>query len=202
MREGKMSKVIILIDDHFILLEAMRMLLESRLPNTNIITASTLNSVLTKEIEPDIIILDVKLDGVNGIEGICLLNKRWPKAKIIMLSAQDDEETRKQVLDRGAVSFVSKAEPSDSIVSVIFQLQEDKEVLPIEAVQGTQKFLTPRQYEVLDLLCRGLSNKMIARQLNLSENTVRRHNQDIFAFFQVASRTEAVFKAKKMGIVS
>jgi Response regulator containing a CheY-like receiver domain and an HTH DNA-binding domain len=110
--------------------------------------------------------------------------------------------TRQLALDRGAASFVSKAEPSDKIVGIIAKLQQGQ-TLPTESTtNSTQKFLTPRQYEVLDLLCRGLSNKLIARQLDLSENTVRRHNQDIFAFFQVASRTEAVFKAKQMGIVS
>jgi DNA-binding NarL/FixJ family response regulator len=197
-----MDCYILLIDDHSILLEAMRMLLESKLANTQVITSSTLNGALLQHAEPGIIILDIKLDGINGIEGIGLLKSKWPKAKIVILSSQDDMATQQLALDRGAASFVSKAEASDRIVNIIAKLQHGK-VLPIEDVTtSTQKFLTPRQYEVLDLLCRGLSNKLIARQLDLSENTVRRHNQDIFAFFQVASRTEAVFKAKQMGIIN
>jgi DNA-binding NarL/FixJ family response regulator len=63
------------------------------------------------------------------------------------------------------------------------------------------KCLTPRQCEVLDLLHKGLSNKQIARQLSLSDNTVRRHVQDILEYFQVASRAEAVFAARNQGLL-
>jgi DNA-binding NarL/FixJ family response regulator len=62
--------------------------------------------------------------------------------------------------------------------------------------------LTPRQCEVLDLLHRGLSNKLIARQLALSDNTVRRHVQDILEYFGVASRAEATYEARRQGLVS
>jgi len=62
--------------------------------------------------------------------------------------------------------------------------------------------MTPRQCEVLNLLHQGLSNKLIARQLSLSDNTVRRHVQDILEFFQVGSRAEAVFAARSQGLVN
>lgn len=194
-----MSKKILLIDDHSILLEAVRMLLESRINNVQVLTATSLNEALSNSLTPDIVILDIKLDGINGIDGIGILKEKWRSTRIVILSSQDDQTTQQLTLDRGAVSFVSKAKPSDEIVSVIGSILVGDFSVTNSIEHG---LLTPRQYEVLDLLCRGLSNKMIARQLDLSENTVRRHNQDIFAFFQVASRTEAVFKAKQMGIIN
>jgi len=73
---------------------------------------------------------------------------------------------------------------------------------PVGGGDASRQLLTPRQFEVLDLLCQGLPNKVIGRRLNLSENTVRGHVQAVLAALQVSSRSEAGFAARRRGLVS
>ena len=113
-----------------------------------------------------------------------------------MLSSHDEPETVRLALARGATGFVSKAAAAGDIVEAIHKVFRDSFPGHPPVKGGVQRRLTPRQCEVLELLHQGLSNKLIARQMSLSDNTVRRHVQDILEFFGVASRTEAVFAAR------
>ena len=197
------SPCILLIDDHAILLDGLRMLLEARLTGVRIVTASSLGDAIQVAKTPDMIVLDIKMPGVNGLEGLASLHRKWPQARIVMLSSQDDTNTREEALARGAAVFISKTEAGERVGDVICQLLQGEAptAMPDNLPSKTQQYLTPRQCEVLDLLNQGLTNKMIAKKLSLSDNTVRRHVQDIFAFFSVTSRTEAVFAARRQRIV-
>lgn len=177
------------------------MVLQARLPGATFADAATLHEALALDAEPDVIVLDVNLPGLNGLEGLAPLQRRWPAAGIVMLSAQDDAETRRIALTLGAAAFVSKAEAGARIGETIDQLLHAGMPSGPDNSPPAQPYLTPRQYEVLNLLSQGLTNKLIARQIDLSDNTVRRHVQDIFAFFGVATRTEAVFEARRQGLI-
>lgn len=177
------------------------MLLEAKLDGVRVLTATSLSDAVANGAAPDVIVLDIKLSGVNGLEGLALLRRKWPDARIVMLSAQDDVDTRQQALARGAVGFVSKTEGGEQIVVAVLNALHGQASTQQVAPPGAQ-YLTPRQYEVLDLLNQGLTNKLIAKKLDLSDNTVRRHVQDIFTFFGVSNRTEAVFAARRQGLVA
>lgn len=196
------SPCILLIDDHAILLDSMRMLLEARIDGAQVVAATSLSEAVIAEVMPDAIVLDIMLSGVSGLEGLASLQRKWPQARIVMLSSQDDTDTRQQALARGAVGFVSKIEAGEQIVEAIDNALRGVASVPQARPFTAQQYLTPRQCEVLDLLNQGLTNKVIAKKLALSDNTVRRHVQDIFAFFGVASRTEAVFAARRQGLVA
>jgi len=119
-----------------------------------------------------------------------------------MLSSQSEPETVRLALARGAVGFVSKAETADHIVQAICgALQGSTAALSSPTDKGVVRRLTPRQCEVLDLMSQGLSNKLVARRLSLSDNTVRRHVQDILEFFNVGSRAEAVVAARQQRLI-
>lgn len=197
------SPCILLIDDHAILLDGLRMLLEAQITQMQVLTVNSLGESLQLDAMPDVIVLDIKLSGISGLEGLASLQRKWPKARVMMLSSQDDASTQQLALARGAAAFVSKAETGKRIVEVInnLLLGNITTLTPQPTTPTAQQYLTPRQCEVLDFLNQGLTNKVIARKLNLSDNTVRRHVQDIFTFFCVASRTEAVFEARRQGIV-
>ncbi len=177
------------------------MVLSTAISDVQIFEAGSLNEAIANTPDNmDIILLDIQLNGLNGLEGLPLIKRKWPQVPILMLSSHDEAETITQALARGASGFVSKSETAEKIIEAINQLLLGQ--LPAPPVSLiAQRSLTPRQFEVLELLHQGLSNKLIARKLGLSNNTVRRHVQDILEFFGVANRTEAVFTALSQGLI-
>jgi DNA-binding NarL/FixJ family response regulator len=196
------TKHILIIDDHAMFRSGLRMLIDDRMPDTQVAEAGTLRDGLEgMGGTPDVVLLDVKLPGLSGMEGIALVRRQWPEVPVLMLSAQDDTETVQQAMGRGASGFVSKAETAERIVELLNQALRGSIEPPTVGEGASSVRLTPRQCEVLELLCEGLSNKVIARQLTLSENTVRWHVQAILETLQVSSRSEAAFAARRLGLV-
>lgn len=195
-------RCVLLIDDHAIMLDGLRMVLESAIQHAHILTAGAINAALQMEVEPDVILLDIKLSGINGLDGMALLKRKWPHARIAILSSQDDSETRQQSTARGADAFVSKTEAAERIVDIVKKFIDGEPASLTTQSKPLLQYLTPRQCEVLELLSTGMTNKAIAKQLGLSDNTVRRHVQDIFSYFNVATRTEAIFAARSQGILN
>jgi DNA-binding NarL/FixJ family response regulator len=199
---------ILLIDDHAMFRSGLRMVLNARMDGAVVFEAGSLNEATQdapKEI--DVILLDINLPGLNGLDGMAFLKRKWPMVPVIILSSQDGPETVRDALARGAVRFISKADTADRIVALLNRVLRGEYAEPETQPGGGDEasdapvYLTPRQCEVLELLCQGMSNKLIARQLTLSENTVRGHVQAILGFLQVASRSEASFAARRRGLV-
>lgn len=186
----------------------MRMLLNASMSHVGVGEAGSLREAIQEvAAAPQVILLDIKLPGLNGVEGIALLRREWPDTPVIMLSSQDDPETMRLAMDRGATAFVSKAEKAERIVEIIEQILGGRLQHPVVVEEAPENDgqpcsrLTPRQCDVLELLCQGLSNKLIARRLELSENTVRWHVQAILQALGVSSRSEAAFAARQRGLV-
>jgi DNA-binding NarL/FixJ family response regulator len=201
---------ILLIDDHAMFRSGLRMVIESGIRGAEVYEAGSVADALHCEAAPpDVVLLDINLPGLNGMESIQLLKRKWPLANVLVLSSQDDAETERLVLARGAACFVSKANTAEKIIETV-NLALNKQVsAKMEKILSREearieafKHLTPRQCEVLDMMCRGMSNKLIARQLALSENTVRVHVQAILLFLRVTSRSEAIFAARHLGLIS
>jgi DNA-binding NarL/FixJ family response regulator len=194
---------IALIDDHAIIRVGLRSVLTMALPTCLVLEARSVEDALEAlPPELDVVLLDIMLPGVSGLDGMELLRQRWPFTPIVVFSSLDDPATINEAHARGAAAFVSKADLSDVIVQTLHRVL-GREVLGEQhpASGNASNGMTIRQREVLMLLYQGLSNKLIARQLSLSENTVRRHVQDILAFFGVANRSEAVFAARCQGLL-
>ena len=193
----------LLIDDHPMFREGLELVIHRTLPKVEIHQASSVDEALRgAPAQVSLVLLDIKLNGRSGLEGIDSIKQQWPTAPVLMLSSHDDPETIRLALAQGAAAFVSKAESSEHIMDTIVQLlRGDWLQTQPEANDQLGKVLTPRQREVLELLHLGLSNKLIARRLLLSDNTVRRHVQEILKYFQVATRAEAVFAARKLAMV-
>jgi DNA-binding NarL/FixJ family response regulator len=197
--------VVLLIDDHALFRAGLRMMLESGLSEIRMLESESLEQALRMEAPAQInlVLLDIHLQGLNGIEGIALVKRRWADVPVAMLSSQFDAQTRQSALDRGAVAMLSKAQPPEDFLGTVRQLLEGVQALaPASRADGSAPRLTPRQAEVLDLLCQGLSNKAIGRRLDLSEHTVRGHVQATLAALGASSRTEAVYAARRAGLLA
>ena len=199
---------VLLIDDHAMFRSGMAALLRMSIADVTVSEADSVDTSLHGNLAtPDLVLLDVLLRGLNGIEGIELLKLKWPQTPIVMVSSDASPETVRQATTRGAMAFVSKERPAEAILAVVNRLISQAKVggdvvSPAHNGSDGEARLTPRQLEVLDLLCQGLTNKGIGRKLELTENTVRWHVQGILAFLQVSNRSEAVFAARNKGLVS
>ncbi|MDM0045936.1 response regulator transcription factor [Variovorax dokdonensis] len=194
---------ILLIDDHSLFRCGLRMVLSAAIPDLQASEAASLEEAMALPIgDPALVLLDIQLQGLSGLEGIALVKRRWPQAAVIMLSSEVAPQKVSAAIERGAAAFVSKAEPADTILSVIAQVRRGLPVSAQAPAAPQPALLTPRQSEVLALMCQGLSNKLIGRRLDLSENTVRGHVQAVLAALQVSSRSEASFAARQRGIVT
>lgn len=184
------------------------MVLDAGLTDIEIFEAASLEQAMNcscKDI--DLLLLDVQLEGLNGLDGIVLLKRKWAGVKILIVSASQDAQIALESLKRGAHGFISKAETPVHMLQRVAQiLNGDTTVTEIKSTSAKSDNdgakLTPRQCEVLDLLCQGLSNKMIGRRLNLSENTVRGHVQATLQALHVSNRSEAAFVARRLGLVN
>jgi len=146
------------------------------------------------------------MPGLDGINGISVLQEQFKAIPIIILSATADAKRIAEARQRGAMGFLQKTATTDEFIKAINgalkgQTQFPKETLKGVGLNNEEPQLTPRQLEVLALLAEGKSNKLIARQLDLSENTIRTHVGFILEQFNVVSRTEAVLVAQRLGLV-
>lgn len=199
---------ILMIDDHALFRSGMRLVLQADLPEAEILEAvSVVQAVRDTSTTPALVLLDLQLQGINGMEGLGLLKQRWPGVPMVILSSTADRASIDQAMSLGATAYFSKADTSDKIIPILRQIldasQSSAPGLPaLSASVTTRPRLTPRQCEVLEHLCDGLSNKMIARHLNVSEYTVRGHVQTLFELLQVTSRSQASAVARRLGIIS
>lgn len=194
---------ILLVDDHAMFRAGMSTLLTSQIANAQVLHSDSLDDALHAVGEtPDVVLLDVLLQGLNGLEGIGLVKRKWPNASVIMLSSDAAPETVRAAMARGATAFVSKAESADAVLAALSRALGNG-TLPAATVADTPSLpnLTPRQAEVLDLLCQGLSNKAIGRKLELSENTIRWHVQALLGLLHATNRSQAIFAARRRGLI-
>jgi DNA-binding NarL/FixJ family response regulator len=158
--------------------------------------------------KPDVVIMDIDMPGMNGIEGVKLIRKNCPTVQILMFTVFDDEEKVFAAIKSGAAGYILKnAEPGQLVQAIVEVhnggapmtagiakkvLQQFQSMLPEEKSDYN---LSNREKEVLALLVSGLSYKMIAVKLNITYDTVRAHMKKIYEKLHVASMTEAVAKA-------
>lgn len=203
---------LLLIDDHTLFRTGMRLILADHPAIATIIEAGSIMSAIEclggQSI--DLILLDVQLPGINGLDGAQLLKRAFPMARIILLSGSID------LLDPGALATLGvsaqlrKSEDPERLIAAILccltghapAAKPERSVPRRDSVCAATGSLTARQIEVLTHLCLGRSNKVIAAQLGLSENTVRVHVAAILDHLCVSSRTEAVIEAQRRGVVS
>lgn len=197
------SPRILLIDDYDIFRAGLRQAIRTAMADTTIFEAGSVQQALSSAPEAiDVVLLDIALNGLNGLDGMAQLQHQWPGTPILIVSSHDTPETVRLARERGAAGFISKAAPAERLMEAIhLALRPRFPGLPAPASRPKPPGLTPRQRDLLQMLLKGQSNKIIARQLALPENVVRQQVQDLLLQLQVQSRTEAVLAAQRQGLV-
>ena len=198
---------LLIIDDHSLFRMGLQVILSQRLASPVIYEASSIHEAATLVCPAlDVILLDIQMQGLSGLEAIGLLKKRWPSSPGVILSSTLNPQDASLSIERGAAAFLSKAESDKKIVQVITQILAGEHIesqIPSlnDPVKAANIELTARQAEILGLLSEGLTNKAIATRIHLSEFTVRGHIQSIFSLLGVNSRYQAIVAARRLGLV-
>jgi DNA-binding NarL/FixJ family response regulator len=162
---------------------------------------------LLDQIAADVVLLDLRMPGLSGLDVLRSIRQLFPKTRVIILSAfQFDEEIHQSVI-RGADGYVLKDVSSGEILDAIHNVHHGITYFPKHIVERlnsrrSRPDLTRREMEILELVAKGFTNKEIAHALRLSQFTVRNHLNKITSKLEVADRTEAAFVAILTGIVS
>lgn len=199
---------LLLADDHALMFEAISLALENEKDLEIVGCAETGSQVLplVRETQPDLVVLDLRMPGVDGLTCIKLLRERFPEVRTAVLSGVDSDETIEAALRAGANAFISKSVDPAALADALRRAavepvpdaigRADKRLDSI--VEGTG--LTEREVAVLQALAQGQSNKEIARSLWLAEQTVKFHLTNIYRKLDVRGRTEAVHWAYHHGL--
>jgi DNA-binding NarL/FixJ family response regulator len=204
---------VLLVDDHPILHETVRAVVASIAPQARFHSETDLGGGVSKARqlkELKLVLLDLGLPGCSGIEALVNFLKVLPRSRVVVISATEDSTSVRAALDAGAVGYLPKTSPPKTIAEALRAVLEGGTYVPPQAMGAVPQLKTPRnladlgiterQADVLRLVCKGLSNLEIARQLSIAENTVKQHAHAAYRALGVSSRTEAMVVLAKMGI--
>ena len=222
--EARSGTKILLVDDHFLIREALRDVLEDLKDGATILEAedaSQAMQIVAEHKDIDFVFLELNLPDQDGLSVLAQLRERHPAMSVVVLSARRDRDSVARALGLGALAFIPKSEEREILRSALDLVFAGGAYIPAEILtrdeplvsspklgrgvrngNGTQPAdlgLSPRQLEVLRLMMQGKTNKGICRELKLAEPTVKNHVTAILKALKVTNRTEAVITVGELG---
>lgn len=214
-----MARIRVLVaDDHEVVREGTLRMLERELDIEIVGEAANGREAvrLVQELEPDVVVLDVRMPGVNGIEATKQIKLVHPRARVLIFTAHDDDRYVFPLLDAGANGYVLKTTGQRDLIKAIRDVYQGQTALHPEIArrvverlthkdkyigEGMVEALTEREMEVLEAVAKGWSNREVSEALNISPHTVQVHLSNVFGKLGVKTRTEAVLYAIRQGWV-
>ena len=207
---------VLVADDHPLFRSGLRSALAS-LGDTEVVgEAATGETAIERalELQPDVVVMDLQMPAVNGIEATRRIVEASPHMGVLVLTMFEDDDSVFAAMRAGARGYVLKGSGEDEIVRAIHAVAAGEAIFGPAIAQRLMDFfastpdgpapafpdLTEREREVLELIAQGESNRSIARRLFLSEKTVRNHVSNIFTKLQVADRAQAIVSAREAGL--
>jgi len=199
---------VMLVDDHPAFRKGLSALLDSQ-PDLEVVAEAGDGCQaidLFRQNKPDVLLMDLRLPGMGGVEVILAIRKEFPEARVIVLTTFDTDEDIYRAMQSGAKSYLLKDTAEDELAEAIRAVHAGEQKLPARvadrlAVRQKRAELSHREMEVLQLLTKGRSNKEIGSALFLTEDTVKAHLKTLFVKLGVQDRTEAAITAIRQGIV-
>ena len=209
MTAGSESIRILVVDDHFVVRMGVCASLNVEPDMKVVAEAGDSAEALAayRQHHPTLVLMDVRLPGVGGIETIAAILSEFPDARILMLSTHSGEEEIYRSLQTGAAGYILKSAMREHLLSAIRTVSKgeryvDPSLASVLAARLSHRSLTAREVEVLRMVAKGLSNKEIASALNIAEITVKQHVSHVLEKLDVKDRTQAATEALKRGIIS
>jgi NarL family two-component system response regulator LiaR len=209
---------VLIADDHPLVREALHRALDVEDDMKVVAEASDGEEAikLASELKPNVVVMDIVMPKVNGIEATRKIKEIAPDTAILILTAYDDDEYVLGLLDAGAAGYLLKSARGRDLVGAIRTLKAGESVLHPDIIarllkratvtsvreSKAQGLLSERETEVLRLVAMGMSNKEVAEELFLSQRTVKAHLTSVFNKLNVASRSEAIVKGLQWGLVT
>lgn len=208
---------VLIIDDHALFRVGLKGLLEQRSIEVVGAAADGAEGIkLAEELNPDIILLDMRMPDMGGLEVLPILREKHPSTPVVMLTTSNEEKDLIKALRSGAQGYLLKDMEPDELVGALRDIEKGKNVVAqdltdalarmvqgetsLEDNDGPFSTLTPREHEILCLLAEGQSNKVIARNLGISDGTVKLHVKAILRKLGIHSRVEAAVIAVEQGL--
>ena len=215
---------IVIVDDHVLMRRGLAHIVEHRIPGVDVVEAGNASAALAamRQERADVALIDVRLPDLDGLELLQAMKREWPKVPVIMLSTHENAPYVKRALSDGAAGYLLKdATPEDLHRAIDAAISGDGDLLSPRAIQtlfddlvsssrssagsaGSSPLagyhLTHREHQILALLAEGRSNRSIATNLFVSEETVKAHVGSIFRKLGVANRTQAATMAVQLGV--
>jgi len=204
---------VLIVDDHTLLRHGLRLILNHAEDLTVVGEASDGEEAigLARELKPDVILMDVNMPGLGGIEATRRIRTAQPEIHILMLTISKQDEDLIGAIKAGAKGYLLKNAESAEVVESIRRVMAGEAILPPQMMTRvfaeladpapTARDLTGRETEILQLVARGLGNKEIGAELHISENTVKAHVRHILEKLNLSNRAEAAAFAVRDGLV-
>ncbi|MBX3063690.1 MAG: response regulator transcription factor [Anaerolineae bacterium] len=207
-----MTISVLIVDDHAIVRQGLRLLLDAQ-PQIEVVGEAADGAMgvqMARALKPDVILMDLLMPGMDGIEAIRQLVPLNLPSRVLVLSSSLEDQLVKQALQAGAQGYILKASRSSELVQAIERVSQGLSMLDpaaahvlMQQVQSNDPLqtLTPREREVFDGMARGLNNTEIANSLSVSEATVRTHVASILDKLTLRDRTQVTIYALKRGLI-
>jgi two-component system NarL family response regulator len=199
---------VLIADDHAIVREGLAALIARRQDMEVVAEAENGESAveLARQHRPDVILMDLRMPRLGGVEALAAIRAEQPGARVIVLTTFDGDEDIYRALQAGAQAYLLKDTPRDELLDAIRAVHQGLKRIPPEvaaklAERLTAPELSPRELDVLRLVALGQSNKEIAAALHIAEGTVKLHVNNLMGKLGVSGRTQAVTEALRRGLV-
>lgn len=207
MTEGRLIRVLV-VDDHPVVRQGLHSMLHGESGITIVGTASSGREGLAfaERLSPDVVLLDLRMPDLGGVEVISSLRSSRPESKILVLTNYQFDEDIFRALEAGALGYLLKTCTQHEMVDAILSVSQGKRHIPTPlakrlAERVGRSSLSSRELEVLGLVVQGLTNKEIANKLNISDITARNHVISLLSKLDAKDRTEAATIAIRRGLV-
>ncbi|CAA9436897.1 MAG: hypothetical protein AVDCRST_MAG03-3677 [uncultured Rubrobacteraceae bacterium] len=224
LNEGRTTTRLVIVDDHDLAREGIKDML---LDETDIeVVGEAANGrealLVCSRTRPDMLLMDVRMPEMDGLAATSEIKKRYPETSVLMVTMHENPDYLLEALKAGAAGYVLKDAPQEEVVEAVRRVREGESSLDSElaarllrrlaageGAKGPRRpaggpssgQLTPREFEVLRLMKRGLTNRQIAEELVISLGTAKNHVEHIIAKLGTSDRTQAVVKALELGIL-